>query len=198
MSKRVLVADDNAFFGESLVDQLKKRGYPDTIWCNNQNECIRYIRSFTYDLIVISVHGQTEGGNGFEFAQRVLAKWPQTRIMFTSNQKSALLIRKAQEMGAVGFIQKDNSELLNEVQHVIQGGTYFNLPSLTSRLSELTPRELEIAEMIGKEMEKSEIASQLGVAIETIRTHRRNIYSKLGINNSVALVKILIQEGFIR
>ncbi len=62
---------------------------------------------------------------------------------------------------------------------------------------ELTERELEIAFMIARGEQASEIARALGLSVKTVATHRAHALKKLGCRNNVALVKRMIRDGFV-
>jgi DNA-binding CsgD family transcriptional regulator len=61
----------------------------------------------------------------------------------------------------------------------------------------LSPREYEILQLICRELSSAEIGEKLFLSTGTVDTHRRNILVKLGVNNTVGLVKFAIQNGLL-
>lgn len=60
--------------------------------------------------------------------------------------------------------------------------------------SHITPRERQIMDLILDEKSSSQIAEILGISERTVETHRRSIYSKMGVNNVVGLVKRVLKN----
>ena len=61
----------------------------------------------------------------------------------------------------------------------------------------LSKREIEILKLICKEFSNAEIAEKLFLSISTVETHRKNLIAKLGVNNTVGLVKFAIKNNII-
>ena len=87
-------------------------------------------------------------------------------------------------------------EVLAEVD--IEGATY-RLTRLRERPSDVdvTPRELEIARLVGRGLATKEISAHLGISSWTVLTHLRRLFSRLGVNTRSAMVKRLSDEGLL-
>ncbi|AFU19295.1 response regulator [Actinobacillus suis] len=124
-------------------------------------------------------------------------------IMLSVND-SAVIIRKALELGAKGYLSKrcNPSELIQAVRTVYSGGVYL-MPELTTKLvssklsltRNLTKREYEICELLILGLDTKEIAEKLSLSVKTIYVHRDNAMSKLNVKNNVELAKLFHQQG---
>ena len=96
---------------------------------------------------------------------------------------------------------------------IVASGEVFLYPTLANRLvkdyleqlgggdvthSDLTPREVEILQLIVDGYSNKEIASKLVISLSTIHTHRRNLMSKLGINNRRGLIQYARKHNLFR
>jgi DNA-binding NarL/FixJ family response regulator len=124
-------------------------------------------------------------------------------------------IHKLSKHNIQGYILKNApmQELLDALEKVHAGGTYFskeiNIDSgqedfrstITiedKRVDEiLSRRELEVLKLICREYSNAEIAEKLFLSVSTVETHRKNLISKLGVNNTVGLVKFALKHKLI-
>lgn len=124
-------------------------------------------------------------------------------IMLSVND-SALIIKKALELGAKGYLSKRCSpeELCQAVRTAYSGGCYLP-PSLAMTLvvpkdnynvEQLTKREWQICQLLAQGYEVKEVAEQLQLSFKTVHTHRANAMSKLNVKNNVELANFLYQH----
>jgi DNA-binding NarL/FixJ family response regulator len=121
----------------------------------------------------------------------------------------------ALESGAIGYILKNTGkdEVLTAIRSVAKGDSYFSkevsailieqlhMPrSHKKHLNDipLTPREIEVLELIAQEFSNQEIADRLFISIRTVDTHRRNMLEKLGVRNTAGLVRYAIKNGLLK
>ena len=95
------------------------------------------------------------------------------------------------------------SELVGAIERVAGGGTYVD-PRLdrvllsersTSRLPQLSPRERQITHLMAEGRTGEVIADELGLSVETVRTHVRNVIRKLRARNRVHAIAIALERG---
>ena len=117
--------------------------------------------------------------------------------------------------GIQGYLLKNAGieELKTALKAVANGGTYFSKQiNITDAESDfrntitiddnlvgevLSKREIEILKLICKEFSNAEIAKKLFLSVSTVETHRKNLIAKLGVNNTVGLVKFAIKNNLI-
>jgi DNA-binding NarL/FixJ family response regulator len=120
------------------------------------------------------------------------------------------LLDEARRLGLHGYILKDASTatLLAGIRTVLAGNTYFD-PNVThshppasdpfgddfARRLKLTFREVEIIALVREGLNNEQIGDRIHLSVETIKTHRKNIYFKLGINKVSDLVRFAIEHG---
>jgi len=66
------------------------------------------------------------------------------------------------------------------------------------QISEITPREKEVLDLIAYEHSSKEIAQKLFVSPETINSHRKNMMDKLGVRNTAGLVRVAFEKGIMQ
>ena len=143
--------------------------------------------------------------NGIEATRRILAKFPDIAILMLSMHSEDTLVRQALEAGAKGYILKNamDLDLVAAIQKIAEGKTVLDPQiNLTGNLkgerdTGLTPRELEILQHIVAGKSNKEIASELGLSVNTVSVHRANIMDALGLHKTAELVVYAIKNGLV-
>jgi DNA-binding NarL/FixJ family response regulator len=143
--------------------------------------------------------------NGLQATRTILEKQPQTLVLMLSMHPEETLVRQALDAGARGYVLKNavDLELGAAIRRVVAGETV--LDSQLSRPStlkgdqneHLTPRELEILQMIVEGKSNKEIAAVLDLSANTVAVHRANIIDALGIHKTAELVVYAIRNGLV-
>ena len=143
--------------------------------------------------------------NGLQATRKILEKQPQTLVLMLSMHPEETLVRQALDAGARGYVLKNavDLELGAAIRRVVAGETV--LDSQLSRPStlkgdrdhHLTPRELEILQMIVEGKSNKEIAVVLDLSANTVAVHRANIMDALGIHKTAELVVYAIRNGLV-
>lgn len=143
--------------------------------------------------------------NGLEATRKILAKHPDALVLMLSMHPEDTLVRQAMEAGARGYILKNavDLELGAAIRQVAAGETVLDSqlerPSQLKgeRSAALTPRELQILQMIVDGKSNKEIAAKLDLSANTIAVHRANIMDALGIHKTAELVVYAIRNGLV-
>jgi DNA-binding NarL/FixJ family response regulator len=122
-------------------------------------------------------------------------RYPETRIVVLANRPTAAECNQMLSFGATACISKETQgrDIINAI-HLASRGMYVMPRSASSGLVEghgiarpgpdlLTSREAGVLELLQEGRTNAEIAHELSIGIETVRTHARNIYRKLGISS---------------
>ena len=155
------------------------------------------------------------GSGGLELIRRLRERGgPQTRMLVFSMHDSEMLIRRALELGARGFVTKASApeQLLAAVHHVMDGGRYLS-PDLPARLlgspalssvspaeaqfESLTQREFEIFRLLAGGTPLAECARALHLSPKTVSNHQSVIKEKLGLSTSAAMAHLALRHGLI-
>lgn len=147
-------------------------------------------------------------GDGISLIQKIRIKKGHIKTICLTMHKEQGYVAKAYEAGIEGYLLKETE--LNEIKTTIKGvvaGQKFYGPTLFDFKTEsvvdgtlkekLTLRELEVIKLVCDGLTSKKIADKLFLSAYTIDTHRKNIYSKLNIDNMGALIKMAHDEGLI-
>ena len=211
----VIVVDDHRLF-RMHTKAAFKYDYPDICICDDADsgETLFGLPSLaTADLILLDIN--LPGGiGGIEITRRLRRDYPTVKILAISGDNTAETIRSMIEAGIDGFISKQNGdpdELADAIRSVMNGLEYYGrdiaailFDVLVSKkktpvaTDEFTEREKEIIRLCRDGLQYKEIAARLGISINTVATHKKNIFMKLGINNTMEMVQYALKNGIIR
>ena len=143
--------------------------------------------------------------DGIEAARRIRAESPAARLLMLTTYEAEEDIRRALDAGASGYLLKDSSQddLITALLAVHRGEPW--LPAnIARRLREhtqeapLSPRQLEVLELLAKGLSNKEIAGVLGFTTDGTKAHLRTIFAKLGVADRTEAVVNAIQRGLVR
>jgi RNA polymerase sigma factor (sigma-70 family) len=150
--------------------------------------------------------------NGLDAARLVKKSFPDTKLIFLTMHASPTYATEAFKAGANGYLLKQSaaSELPQAIEAVLNGRTYLT-PAITkpmldtvtrpgreairSTLSDLTPRQREVLQLIGEGRSTKDIAALLNVSVKTIEFHKTRLMEQLDLRSTPALIKFAIAEG---
>ena len=145
------------------------------------------------------------GMSGLVATRRILEAAPATAVLMLSMHSEETWVRQALDAGARGYLLKSamELELPRSVRKVAAGETVLD-PAVSrpaalkgERNAALTPRELEILQLIVEGKSNKEIADQLELSVNTVAVHRANIMDALGIHKTAELVVYAIRNGLV-
>ncbi len=145
------------------------------------------------------------GMNGLEATRTILAQQPQSLVLMLSMHPEETLVRQALDAGARGYVLKNavDLELGAAIRRVVKGETVLDSqlkrPAALKgkRSAGLTPRELEVLQMIVDGKSNKEIAAVLDLSANTVAVHRANMMETLGIHKAAELVVYAIRNGLV-
>lgn len=207
---RLLIVDDHALFREGLralfsaIEDIELVGEAAT-----GKQAIEIDEELQPDVILMDI--DMPGMGGVEATRGILRKTPSTGIVMVTMLEDDASVFSAMRAGARGYVLKgaQPSELLQTIRSVAMGQALFG-PAIAARMlrffneqeprfkaslpeeafPELTPRELEVLELIAQGDKNSEIAEKLVISEKTVRNHITNIFSKLQVaDRAQAIIK---------
>jgi DNA-binding NarL/FixJ family response regulator len=208
---RVLIADDHPLIREGLSRLLSEEaGVSVAAFAENGESLMSALPSARPGLIILDLHlGDV---HGTDLCARLLRSNPALRIVGYSMVNDPGAIALFIRAGAVGYVtkQSDIAHILHAVRSVCIGGIYLD-PAIAgpvmkilqsgptdSPRTKLSMREKEVLRLILEEKTTSEIAGILCISSDTVETHRRNLLQKTGARNLAGLVRMAIEEGYLR
>jgi DNA-binding NarL/FixJ family response regulator len=201
---RVLLADDHALVRRGFRRMLEDDQALEVVGeAANGDEAIALTRSLKPDVVVMDV--AMPGTNGLAATKAILAENPRVAVLVLSMHSEGTLVRQSLDTGARGYILKNalDLDLAGAVKRVAAGETVVDPsvnkpPSLKGeRTHGLTPRELEVLQLICSGLSNKEIAEKLELSVNTVAVHRANIMNALGLHKTAELVVYAISNGLV-
>lgn len=165
-------------------------------------EAIRLARKLRPRVIMMDC--AMPGTSGLEATRAILHDFPDTAILMLSMYSEETLVRQALDAGARGYILKDalDLDLPGAVKRAVAGETVLDAKvpvssGLKGGRHGLSPRELEVLQLICAGHSNRTIAERLDLSVNTVAAHRANIMSTLGLHKTAELVVYAIQQGLV-
>ncbi|MFK7798417.1 MAG: response regulator [Aureispira sp.] len=148
--------------------------------------------------------------NGIQAAKAIKKLYPAIKILVFTTFIDKTKVKKITKVGVDGYLLKDSKrdELIHAIKTIMGGTNYYDHrvvdlvmhdyknTSSISKMVLLTKREQEVTRLIAQGKSTKEIAEELFISPLTVDTHRRNIFTKLGINKTAALINYAHDNGF--
>ena len=212
---RVVVADDQALVRAGFRMILTADGIDVVAEAVNGAEAIDAVRRTRPDVVLMDI--RMPELDGLQATRRILtgaAEEPRVIILTTFDLDH--YVYAALTAGASGFLLKDvTPEHLVAAVRLVRAGDALLAPSITRRLVErfagrdpataathrdlaaLTPRELEVLQLLAQGMSNAELAARLHLSEATVKTHVARILAKLGLRDRVQAVVVAYQTGLV-
>lgn len=165
-------------------------------------EAVSLYRYHRPDIVLMDL--QLPVMSGLEAIRAIRQSSPDARIIVLTMYHGDEDIHRALAAGASTYLLKDMlSEDLMRVIREVHAGQGKLLPDVQVRLDEramrpsLTPREVQVTELIGLGRRNKEIAAELHISEETVQVHVKSILTKLGVDDRTAAVNVAVRRGII-
>ena len=200
MSKLLLV-DDHAIVRAGLRRLLESIPCISHIEeCASGEAAYQYLFSNTVDIILMDI--SMPGKGGIESTSLIKKRYPQTKVLILSMHDSAVMIRKAKNAGASGFVLKNeiSDNLLNAIQKVLEGEEAFPVieaEEYINILECLSGKEFEIFKSIANGENLHLISDKMNMSYKTVANYQTAIKKKLGIESMLDFHAIAKQHHVI-
>jgi DNA-binding NarL/FixJ family response regulator len=202
MTKLVIV-DDHEALREGLVALLAGHGLEVVGAAGNVAAGIDLVEHSDPDVAVVDI--RLPDGSGIDLTRELLGRRPDLGIVLYTGDADAELLYSGLDSGARGYALKAGSmqELVGAIERVAAGGSYVDprldrillSPRATAQVPQLSPREREIMHLMAEGRTAEAIGGELGVSVETVRTHVRNVIRKLQARNRVHAIALALERG---
>ena len=213
MSCGVLLVDHHKILRDGLKAILARTGEFRVVGeADNGTEAVQVAKSHRPDLVLMEIG--LPGLSGIETTAEILRHWPECKIAILSMYDDENSVLSAIRSGARAFILKkaSDAELLEALRVVARGGSYLSPQvsdrlltriqksaleprKLASALDALSPRELQVLRMVAGGKTSKEIAVILDLRELTVRSYRKTMMKKLGVNNVAGLTRLALATG---
>lgn len=207
MKPTIIIADDHVLVNEG-VKYLLSNDYNIIAQVTDGANVIEALQRLMPNVILLDINLPNK--NGFKIAEEIKRSFGTVKIVFLSMYSEASFIEKAKLTEVHGYMLKHSTkeELLECLSAVLADGIYYDpkleAPAINLHQKDIfvkqfavSPRELDVISLICKGLNSQEIAQKLSVSIETVKTHRKNIYFKLGINSVFELVEFVDKNSLL-
>jgi RNA polymerase sigma factor (sigma-70 family) len=201
---RVLCADDHRIVREGISLIISQQ--PDmevTGAATSGEECLAMFRRRRPDITVMDL--QMAGMNGVDAIKAIRKEDPEAKVIVLTMYIGDEDIHQALTAGARAYLYKNtiSDDLLRVIREVHRSQEPIISAEIQARLDEragrprVTPREVEILELISQGLRDKEIAEAIGISENTVYVHVKNILAKLGARDRTAAVRAAMRRGII-
>ncbi|VGO23496.1 response regulator [Pontiella sulfatireligans] len=201
---RILIVDDNAMLRFGLIGAIgHEEGLEVVGEAASGSEAFDLYKKLKPD--VVTMDYKMPGMNGVECTRQILAEFPDARIILFSVFETEEDIWKSVKAGVKGYLTKNAGaveDVMEAIYEVAGGGTYF--PALIAEKiearklqEELTPRELEVLQLLGEGKSNKDIIEHFDISLSTVKHHITNIREKLGATDRTQAVVIAYKKGIL-
>ncbi|MEA2551043.1 MAG: hypothetical protein QOE25_812 [Actinomycetota bacterium] len=213
---RVVIADDHLSFGEALqvaLDQERDLIVIDVV----TNGAAAFEATLSQEPDVVLVDLDMPGVDGIEVAKRLRQAEASPAVVLLTSSDDDLALARAVQAGARGLIAKTEpvGAFADAVRRAHRGeplhassdveDSFRQLRkqrardgNLADRLERLTPRELQILQLMAEGFTPEELSADLGMSRHTLRTHTQNVLTKLGVHTKLDAIVAAIRFGKVR
>ncbi len=213
MPYSVILVDDHKIMRDGIKAILARNDEFRVVGeTGNGAEAIQLVQQQRPDLVLMDIG--LPGLSGIEVTTELLRHCPRTRVVILSMYDDEHSVVSAIRSGARGFVLKkaSDSDLLDALRAVGKGGSYlspqvsdrllsriqrgdFEEKPVASVLEGLSPRELQVLRLVAEGKTSKEIAAILGLGLQTVRSYRKTMMKKLGVNNVASLTQLALAAG---
>lgn len=206
MTVPVVLVDDHPIVRAGLRAVLSATGAVRVVGeAASADEAVAVIAEAAPKVVLMDL--QLGADDGVAATARILALWPDLRVLILTTFDTDVDILRAIEAGACGYLLKDaEPERLADAVVLAASGQTVLAPIVAGRLAarvrsrdeDLTDRELEVLRLVAAGLGNQEIARGLFVSVATVKTHLVHAFRKLGVDNRTAAVDVGRRRGLLR
>jgi DNA-binding NarL/FixJ family response regulator len=210
---RVVIIDDHQMVLDGLKAMLQAyRGQAEIVGeCSDPERAVATVAGLKPDAVLLDI--RLRGASGLDLCRDILAALPDCKVVFLTVYDDEQYLYQALRVGAAGFLLKRirGAELVDYLRRICDGEVLID-PTLAGRVAlsaarlhsgefwpgahlGLTQRESEVLSLLVAGLSNRAIAAKLVVSEETVKTHSRGVYRKLGVADRAGAVAVALREG---
>jgi len=201
---RLMIVDDHRVMRIGLVSILKLDAEIEVVAeAENGRQAIELFGRFLPDVTLLDI--RMPDISGIDVLAKIRADHPEARIIMLTTSDMEEDIYHAVQSGAKGYLLKDAApkEIIATIRAVADGRTVFpdsilKLIGPRSRQLDLSPRQIEVLELLIKGLTNKDIGLALGISYTSVKTHLESIYERLEVANRQEAISVAIQRGVVR
>jgi DNA-binding NarL/FixJ family response regulator len=209
---RILLADDHLILLQGIRAILENDPELEVVGtASNGLEVLEVLKTKEIDVLLLDL--QMPKMDGLETITHVKKAYPEVKILMLTTNDEGSIITTIFKNGATGYLLKNSSQeiLIQGIKDAYEGKKVLSphltekminslsdkpksLPGLTPRI---TQRELDVLKLIAKQYTTQQIADELFVSTNTVATHKRNLFVKMDVTNSVGMIRKAMDWGLL-
>lgn len=213
MTIRVLIADDHKLFRQGLMSLMRTRDdlVEVVAEAGSGEEAIRLVEQFRPDIVLMDIF--MPQGDGMFATRDICSRFPKTAVVMLTSSENEEHLYEAMHLGASGYLLKnlDADELFDLLVRVTHGEVAMTR-AMASRLlkgmaggrsspdedkEKLTEREIEVLKLVARGNSNPQIAAELCITVNTVKSHLKSILGKLQLDNRTQVAAYAAQSGLL-
>jgi two-component system response regulator NreC len=209
MAVRVVLADDHEIVRQGLRVLLEREGFQCVGEASDGREAARVCEAQHPEVAILDVSMPLL--NGIDAAREIIKSNPRTKVVLLTMHTEDNLILESLRAGVTGYVLKTkaSNELVQALRAVCRGEMYLT-QSISRTIVQaflqkdelptrpLSDRERQVLQLVAEGKSTKEIATLLGISVNTAESHRANIMEKLDIHDTAGLVRYALHNGIIQ
>lgn len=200
---KIAIADDHKLFAQGVANLLKEEADFEVVGIfKNGRELLRFMDTNSVDVILTDMN--MPGMDGMALIENLRGNQIKTKIIVLSMYDDEKIYKACVRLGVNAYVLKDADpdELIYTIREVAEDRHIMNFQRVLKQMDgsssyddsyklkyQLSKREIEVLKLITDGKSNKEIAATLALSVYTVETHRKNIHHKLGVSNSIELLK---------
>lgn len=201
---RILVVDDHPVLRAGVAAMIANQADMIVVGeANDGAEALDRFRALRPDVVVMDL--QMPGTNGIDATLAIRAEAPSARILVLTTFAGDTQAVRALRAGANGYLLKNSvrTRIVDAIRDVHRGKRHID-PAVAEQIAlyvadePLTDRELAVLECVAAGQSNRDVAAELGLAEETVKSHLKNIFQKLDVTDRIRAVTVAAQRGILK
>ncbi len=210
---RVLVADDHQIVREGVRAVLERAGFEVVDEAASGRETLEKVRLHRPDVVLLDI--RMPDGDGLQTLEAIKASFPEVRVIMLTTYANPGYLARAVTAGAAGYLTKEANpaQIAKAVQAAVSGEQLLDydllqlaLRNVAAQAGELTPedddlivplteQEKVILRLIVAGLSNEDIGRALSITVNTVKTHIRHIFQKLGVSDRTQAAVWAVRHG---
>jgi len=211
---KIFLVDDHPLVREWLTNLIHQQ--PDLVVCGESEDAPHALSEISTTMPNVAIVDiSLKHGSGLELIKNLKAMSPNVAVIVLSMHDERLYAERALRAGARGYIMKRETakKVITAIRQVLDGKIYMSeslaaifaekfvdgrLPASGSLVEQLSDRELEVFQLLGKGYETRQVAEMMNVSMKTVQAHCAHIKEKLKLTNAAELLREAVrwQENY--